>query len=43
MANEMLGQQDRCGSLDTPSVVALVALPIKRGKDDRESRGKKSI
>jgi len=31
MANERVGQQDRRGSLDAPSVVALVALLIKRG------------
>jgi len=32
MCDEKLGQQDRCGSLVAPSVAALVALHIKRGK-----------
>ena len=40
---EIKGQQDRCGSLDAPSVAALAALQIKRGKDVKEHQWKRSI
>jgi len=42
MANERLGRQDRRGSLDAPSVVALAALQ-KRGKNVKELPWKRSI
>lgn len=43
MCDEKVGRQDRCGSLVAPSVVALAALQIKRGKDGKECQREKSI